>query len=167
MLVFMGRGLHSDVTEAGAVLAQADADFTGWLDSLVVAQGTTTFALGGVNGLGIREFQLDASDNVKFVDVPEQENVELRGPRELTGSIKTTVPLASVYNYETKWRTGAVETIAMVHGSVAGKIVTVNARAQLITPKYARENDQDVVSANVKLVPASLTSDDDISLVLT
>jgi len=167
MLVFMGRGLHTDVTEAGAVLAQADADFTGWLNSIVVAQGTTTFSLGGVAGLGIREFSLEASDNVKFIDVPEQENVELRGPRELTGSIKTTVPLASVYNYETKWRTGSLETFAMVHGATAGSIVTVNGRAQLITPKYAREDEQDVVSTNVKLVPASLSTDDDISLVLT
>jgi hypothetical protein len=167
MLSFMGRGLHTVVSQAGAVLAQADANFAGWLDSQTVAQGTTTFTLGGVGGLGIREFGFEAGDNVKFIDVPEQENVELRGPRAFTGRIKTTVPLAGTYNYETKWKDGSVETFAMVHGATAGRIVTVNGRTQLIQPEYARENDQDVVTCGLKLVPSALTTDDEISIVLT
>jgi hypothetical protein len=55
MLMFKGKGLHTDVSTAGAVLAHADADFTGWNDAKPVASGTTTFTYGGVSGLGIRE----------------------------------------------------------------------------------------------------------------
>lgn len=166
MLVFAGIGLHADVATA-ALLAHADSDFSGWLNPLPVAQGTTTFSLGGVNGLGIREFSLEAADNVKFIDVPEQKNVELRGDRTLSGNIKTTVPLPSTLNYEAKWRVGTVDTFALVHGATAGSITTINGRTQLLEPKYSRDNDQDVVSAGLKLVPSALTTDDDIALVLT
>ncbi len=167
MLVFMGRALHTDVAQAAAVLAQADADFSGWLDSIVVAQGTTTFSFAGVANLGVREFRFEQSDNVKFVDLPGQENVRLVGDRTFTGSFKTTTPLPSVLNYEQKWRTGAVEAFSMVHGTEAGKIVTVNGRAQLTSVAYARENDEDVSSCGTKLAPSSLITDDELSIVLT
>lgn len=167
MLVFMGKGLHTVVTTAAAELAQADADFTGWNDCKPVASGTTTFALGGVTGLGIRELNFDQSDNVKFIDVPEQENVRLLGERAFTGKIKTTTPLPSTLNYEQKWVDGSVVTFAMVHGSTAGLIATINGRTQLIQPDYSREEGDDVASMDTKLVPSSLTTDDDLAIVLT
>lgn len=167
MLAFMGLGLHTDVTKAAAVIAQADADFTGWHNAQTVAQGTTTLTFAGVAGLGIRELKLDQQDNVKFVDLPEQENVEIRGPRLITGNMRFTTQLADVFNAETKWRTGAVETFAMVHGATAGKIVTINGRAQITSVRYPRDNEQDTTDVGLKLVPSTLSTDDEISLVFT
>lgn len=167
MLVFSGKGLHTVVSTAGAVLAHADADFTGWLDAKPVASGTTTFAYGGVSGLGLRELSFQQSDNVKFVDLPEQENVRHLGERVFTGSLKITCPLPSTLNLETKWVAGTVDTWSMVHGGTAGNICTVNGRSQLIDPMYERQDGDDVAGANLKLVPSSLTTDNDLALVLT
>jgi len=167
MLVFTGKGLHTDVAEAAGALAHADADFTGWIDAKPVASGTTTFAYAGVSGLGLREMNFQSSDNVKFVDLPEQENVRLLGERAFTGSLKITNPLPSVLNLETKWRQGTVDVWSMVHDSVAGRIATINGRCQLIDPTYAREEGDDVASANTKLVPSTLVADDDLAIVLT
>lgn len=166
MLVFTGKGLHVDVT-TGAALAQADAVFTNWKDARPVAQGTTTFSLNSITGLGVRAFSIDQSDNVKFVDVPEQENVELRGERIFTGQGKITTPLASTLNLETLWKAATVVPYSVVHGSTPGQIVAVNGRGQVVDPSYAIENDFDVASFNLKHVPSSLVTDDDLAIVLT
>lgn len=167
MLTFTGKGLYVPVDTAGAELAHADADFTGWNDVKPVAQGTTTFSFAGITGLGIRELGFDQSDNVRFIDVPEQENVELVGDRTFTGKLKTTTPLPSALNYETKWTAGTVDVFALVHGATAGKIVTINGRTQILDPAYSRDNGDDVISCGLKLVPSALTTDDDIAIVLT
>lgn len=168
MLVFSFRGLHQDVTTAAA-LAHADADFTNWKDTRPVAQGTTTYTFNSVTGLGIREYTIDQSDNVKFTDVPEQENVELRGERRFTGKAAITCPLPSALNLETLWKAGTLVTSAMVHnvGGAAGSIVTVNARHQVADPSYSRVDDQDVASFTKELAPSSLTTDNDLSIVIT
>lgn len=166
MLVVNGRGLHTDVTTAGAVLAHADANFTGWLDNKPIANATTTFTFNSVSGLGLREYTIDQSDNVKFTDVPEQENVELRGPRIFTGNAKITAPLPSALNLETLWRTAPLVTSTMVHGSTAGNIVTLNARQQVGEPSYSRDDEIDVAAYQLHLRPSSLVTDDEISLVL-
>lgn len=175
MIAFTGKGIHSDVTEAIAPLAHADANFAGWLDSKPVANGATTFSFAGVDDLGIREFTVDQNDTVNFIDVPGQELVRHLGRREFTGQFKITCPLPSVLNLETKWRTGAVEAWSMVHDTAPGRIVTVNGRSQLIDPRYARENagqgggqgGDDVASASHRCVPSSLVADDELALVLT
>lgn len=175
MIVFTGKGIHHDVAEAAAPLAHADADFSGWLDALPVANGTTSFSFAGVSDLGIREFTVDQNDTVNFIDVPGQELVRILGERIFTGTFKITCPKPSDLNLETKWRTAAVSTWSMVHGTAAGKIVTVNGRSQLIDPRYSRENagqgggqgGDDVASANHRCAPSSLTADDELSIVCT
>lgn len=166
MIVVTGRGLHVDVT-TGAALNHAAADFTGWKDSRPVAQGTTTFTFNGVSGLGVSELSIEQSDNVKYLDVPEQENVELRGPRKFTGQAKITTPLPSTLNLETLWKAGTVVTFALGQESTAGKIVTINGRTQVVEPSYSREDDRDVASVNLELVPSTLSTDDELAIVLT
>jgi hypothetical protein len=167
MLVFNGIGLHTVVATAGAELAQADADFTGWLDALPVASGTTAMTLGGVSNLGIRALNFDQSDNVKFVDLPGLNSVRLLGPRKFTGKVQITNPLPSVLNLEQLWVDGTVQTYSMVHDVTAGRIAAVNGRFQLFDPSYDRQDGDDVASANTLLVPSTLSTDDDLSIVLT
>lgn len=166
MLSFTFRGLHQDVTASAAPVA-ADVTWTGWNDSLPIQQGRTTFSLGGV-AMTLRDFSLDSSDNVRFTDVPHQENVELLGARELTGKLKAGTPDVAVFNPETKWRTNEVLVSALVHGvGSAGNIVTINSRGQLGEPSYSRDNDQDLFESGFMLVGSNLGADDDIAIVLT
>jgi len=166
MIVVTGKGLHSDVVD-GAALAHADATFTGWQDSRPVAQGTTAFTLNGVSSLGLREFSIEQSDNVKFFDLPGQELVNLLGERMFTGKTKITTALPSVLNAETLWKAGTQITAAMTHDTVAGRIVTVNLRGQVVDPGYSRDDDQDVTDFSYELNPSSLTTDNDLSIVFT
>jgi hypothetical protein len=162
----MGRGLHQDVTTAAA-LVQADATWTGHNDSRPVAQGTTAFTFDGVSGLGIRQFSFESSDNVRFIDVPEQENVDLVGERAFTGRCRMTTPLPSALNLETAWKAGTKKVFALTHESAAGKIVTINGRTQVVEPNYSRDNEDDVVDFGLELVPSALNTDDELSIVLT
>lgn len=166
MLSFVFKGLHADVTASAAPVA-ADVTWEGWNDSLPIQQGRTTFSLGGV-AMTMRDFSLDSSDNVRFTDVPHQENIELLGARELTGKFKAGVPPIGDFNPETKWRTNEILTSALVHGvGSAGNIVTINSRGQLGEPSYSRDNDQDLFEAGFTLCGSNLGADDDIAIVLT
>lgn len=166
VLSFVFRGLHADVT-ASAAPAPADVNWTGWIDSLPIQQGRTTFSLGGV-AMTMRDYSVDSSDNVRYTDVPHQENVELLGARELTAKIKAGTPDIAVFNPETKWRTNEVLVSALVHEvGTPGRIVTINSRGQLGEPTYSRDNDQDLFEASFTLNGSNLGADDDIAIVLT
>ncbi len=167
MLVINGRGLHVPVT-TGAALAHADAVWTGWYDSKPVANGTTTFEFDSIDGLGLRELSFDQSDNVKFINVPEQIGVNLLGERSFKGNAKFTTPLPSVLSLEDKWVDGDVVTWSMGHDNGgAGLITTINGRTQIVDPTYSRDDEWDVTSAGLELVPSALSTDDDLSIVLT
>lgn len=169
MLVVNGIGLFVPVV-AAAELVHADANFATWKDAKPVANGTSTMSFAGVSDLGIREFSFEQSDNVVFVDVPGQENVTLAGGRTFTGKMKVTTPPIGTLNLEDKWVSGAVSAWSLTHGVLqgAGNIVTVNGRAQVSdAPEYARDNGVDTTSCSLKLVPSTLTNDDDLVIVCT
>lgn len=165
MLTFTGKGLYVAVTTR-ALPAHADATWTGWVDARPIAQGRTTFALNSVN-LPVRDLSIDASDNVLFNDLPHQENVTLRGARTFSGSVKATTPLPSALDLEGLWTGGSVITAALVHGTTAGQIVTVNTKAQYGQPEYGDENGEDVFTQPFDLQPSALNVDDEIAIVLT
>lgn len=166
MLVFTGIALYAEPT-TGAVLAQSDADWTGWLDALVVENGTTTFTFDSISNLGIRQFSFDASDNVRFINVPGQENVDLVGERAYTGKAAITTPLMSSLNLEAIARLGTRKVFTLVHETAAGRIVTVSGRCQVRMPSYSRDRGDDVTSFDMKLVPSALNTDNELSIVLT
>jgi hypothetical protein len=165
MLIFTGKGLYAEVTTA-ALPVHADATFTGWFDARPIAQGRTTFSLNAV-ATTLRELSIEASDNVLFNDLPHQENVTLRGERTFSGSVKASTPLPSALNLEAMWTGGAVVTAALVHGTTAGQIVTLNTKAQYDQPEYGEENGEDIFTQPFSLQPSTLALDDEIALVLT
>ncbi len=175
MMMFRGKAVYADPTESVAELTHADMDITGWLDAKPVAAGTTLFSFAGISGLGLRDFTINQNDTVNFLSVPEQEVTRHIGERTFDGAIKITNPKPSVLNLAAKWRTSALEVFSMTHDTVAGRIATVNGRTQLSSVEYVREKagvgggdgGDDVASANHEMVPSTLTTDDEISLVLT
>ena len=166
-LTFNGRGLHHDVTQAAGVLVHADADWTGWKDADPVSKDTTTFEFDGIAGLGVREFGFEQSDNVKYINVPGQENVQLRGERKFTGNAKFTEPPPNTINFETIWRRKLIKPFSMVHGQTAGDVFTVNGNTQIGAPDYSRDDESDVVGFSTTPIPTSRSSDNELQLVLT
>jgi hypothetical protein len=165
VLTFAGRGLYVPVTTR-ALPAHADATWTGWLDALPIAQGVTTFSFAAT-AVPLRELSLDPSDNVLFNDLPHQENVQLIGPRTFSGKLKITTQLPSTLNLETPWQAGTISTLALVHGTVAGKIVTVNIKVQNGEPDYGDDKGEDVTTVDIDATPSALNLDDEIAIILT
>lgn len=159
------RGLLVPVT-ASAALVPADANFTGWEENRPIAQGRTTFTLGGV-ALTLRELSGDAADNVKFIDLPGQKGVYLRGDASMSGKIKAHVPAIGTYSPEAKWIAGAKEAWSLTHGTTAGSIATLNGLVQLDAPAWSREDEFDVFDSSAFFVGSSLQANDDFSIVLT
>ncbi|MFN3858424.1 MAG: phage tail tube protein [Caulobacter sp.] len=165
MLTFTFLGLYVPVTTR-ALPVHADATFTGWNDANPIAQGRTTFTLGGVN-VPLRELSIEASDNVLFNDLPHQENVTLRGARTFSGQVRGTTPLPSALSLETPWTAGTITTAVVVHETAAGRICTVNLKAQLGQPDYGDDRGEDVFTSALDLTPSALNLDDEFTLVLT
>ncbi len=165
MLVFTFKGLYVPVT-AGASLVAADATFTGWADAKPIAQGRTTFSFGGV-AMPLRDLTLDAGDNITFVDLPHQENVQLLGERAYTGKLKATTPAIGTFNPETAWISRARLALSLVHDVTAGSIITITGGAQVGEPSYSRDKGEDVFEQSLKLLGSTLALSDDLSIVLT
>lgn len=165
MLTFTYRGLYTPVA-AGASLVAADANFTGWNDAKPIAQGRTTFSFGGQT-MPLRDLTLDAADNIKFVDLPHQENVQLLGSRTLSGKIKATTPPIATFNPETAWISRTAQAFSLVHNTTAGSIVTVTGQGQVDEPSYSRDNDEDVFEQNLTLIGTTLAASDDLIIALT
>lgn len=165
MLTFAFKGIKTAVTD-GAVIAQADATWTGWTDADAITQGRTTFTVAGASA-PFRSLSIDPSDNVVFSDRPNQKRVDLVGERIFSGKLKVGTLLPSVLNWETLAEADTVSTLAMVHGSTAGKIITINARFQNGEPSYSDDKGLDVTDVDLTFVPSAISTDDDLSIALT
>lgn len=159
------KGLYSPVA-AGAALVAADADFDDWNEAQPIAQARTTFSFGGVE-MPLRELTAEPTDNIKFVDLPHQENVQLLGERAFNGKIKATMPAVGVFNPETAWRSRERQAFVLTHETAVGKVVTVTGQGQVGEPSYTRDDGEDVFEQSLKLLGSTLAASDDLVIVLT
>ena len=165
MLTFSFKGIKVPVAD-GAVIAHADATWTGWVDADAITQARTTFTVAGASA-PFRSLSIDQSDNVLFSDRPNQKRVDLVGERTFSGKLKCGTLLPSVLNFEALAEADTVSVLSLVHGATAGKIITVNARFQNGEPSYSDDKGLDVTDVDLSLVPSALNVDDDLSIVLT
>jgi hypothetical protein len=162
---FTFRGIYQAVA-AGAALAHADATFTGWKDIAPLSQALTTFTFAGT-AQTLWSLSAQQNDTILFRDLPGQKNVQLTGKRAFTGKMKIKTPPVGTTNLETLCTANTVSTYSLVHGTVAGSIVTLNGRCQNGMPDYADEAGEDVCSVDLKHLSSLLSTDDDLALVLT
>ena len=165
MLTFTFRGIKVPVAD-GAVIAQADATWTGWVDGDEINQARTTFTVAGA-AAPFRSLSIDQSDNIVFSDRPNQKRVDLVGERTFTGKLKCGTLLPSVLNFEVLAEADTISVLSLIHGATAGKIITVNARFQNGQPSYSDDKGLDVTDVDLSLMPSALNTDDDVSIVLT
>lgn len=164
-LTFAYKGLYVPVAARSALVA-SDANFTDWNEAKPIAQGRTTFSFGGVN-MALRELTAEPGDNVRYVDLPHQENVQLQGERAFTGKLKATTPPIGTFNPETAWISRARQTFILGHETAAGSVVTVTGQGQVGEPSYSRDNGEDVFEQSLKLLGSTLAASDDLTIVLT
>lgn len=159
------RGLLTAVAD-GAVIAQADATWTGWNDVDPISQAKTTFSYNAA-AMPLRAISFDQSDNVVFSDRPNQRQVDLAGKREFTGKLKGSSLLPSVLNFEALANANTLASAILTHGNVAGSILTVTAKCQNGMPTYSKDSGLDVTDVDIFPVPSALNLDDQLVLVCT
>ena len=159
------RGILVPVA-ARTPVVPSDADFTDWPTAEPIDHGNTTFELDGVEVV-LRDLSLTGADNVKFIDLPGQKGVFLKGDPSFSGSIKANVPPVDDYNPEAQWLAQSREPFTVVYGTEPGSVVTVSGVAQLDAPSWSKEDEFDVFTSNVFLVGSSESASDDIVIVIT
>lgn len=166
MGVIKMKGLVTDVTTADALVAN-NANWAGWVDAKPITKGRTSFAFAGED-LPFYELALEHNDRAVFKDLPNQENVQLLGPRTITGSVKAGTPLPSDLNLEALASAQTRSTLALVHNvGVAGHILTLNAGFANEKPDYVDEQGEDAFTAALTYLPSAIGGHDSFSLVLT
>jgi len=146
------RGILVPVVARTPVEAD-DADFTDWPTTRPIAHDLTTFAVDS-HDVVLRGLTLNGADNVKFVDLPSQKGVFLKGDPSFSGSLKADVPALADFNPEAVWIAGAIKPFTLTHNTVAGTIVTVNAAAQFDAPSWSKEDGFDAFTSNIFVTTA-------------
>ena len=162
---FLIRGILGPVAQR-AWVTSAEADFADWPTAKPIDHDNTTFELDGEEVV-LRDLTATGADNVKFIDLPGQKAVVLKGPPAPTGSIKANVPLLADFNPELAWRDQSRHEFALTYGTEAGSIVTVSGVVQLDTPAWSKEDEFHVVTSSTFFVGSSDTSSDDLVIVIT
>lgn len=162
---FTFRGILTIVAD-GAVIAPADATWTGHNDVAPVNQANTIFSIGAANP-PLRSLSIDQSDNVAFHDRPNQKTTEISGERTFSGSVKIGSLLPSVLNLEALAKANTLSTMTLTHGVTAGSILTMTLKAQNGMPDYDDDAGIDVTTAPIMPKPSALGLDDQWLLVCT
>lgn len=118
-------GLYRPISDAAV---PANADFAAWRDPLKIDQGRTTFQWGGVT-LPMSSFELTMARPLVFRDIPGY-----RGGRALdrvpTFRLTVDKPSIATVNLYQQVADGTASLVKIVHGTVAGDIVELQAYCQ-------------------------------------
>lgn len=159
------------VTFKGLFVLPADAarptvDLAAWKDPKVASKANTpTFTIGGV-ALAMRTFKLDRGAKVEGDFLIGEEEVLIT---EGNASLETTVkaPTLTAFNpFQMALDTSAV-AVQLVHGTTAGRRVTIDVpNAQMQRPQ-GMENVKNRVNWPLRLVPRPTIGNDDFTITLT
>ncbi len=146
-------------------VADIAPNFTGWARARPITfANTPTVTLHGLASV-YKSFAYDHKNQVEHFDNPGEEMVEIVD-RKPDGQISLLAPAISVKDYFTTARSDTTGALLVVHGLVAGSIVTFNAPVtQLLQPKYGEDKGRAMLEANLSFVRNA--GDDEMSLVFT
>lgn len=146
-------------------IADIVPDFTGWQRARPVTfANTPTITLHGITA-PYKSFSYDHKNTVEHFDNPGEEMVEIVD-RKPDGQISLLAPAISAKDYFTTARSDTLGAMTVVHGTVAGSIVTFSApRVQLLQPKYGEDKGRAMLEANLSFVRD--VGDDEMSLAFT
>lgn len=163
---FNFTGLYNEPTSTvPANAGLSDAVFTAFIKPLAVNDtNTTAVTLSGTN-LIMESLSVDVANDIQYRNVVGDEKV-LLVDRAVTGSVTFEAPALSGKNWFTHALADGTGALQIVHGTVAGNIITIDAPAvQLTEPSYGESQGVVTLSANLRLVPNA--GDDEIKITNT
>lgn len=140
-------------------------DFTGFTTPRAVTfDHTPTVSLHALASV-YKNFSYDHGNDVQYFNNPGEEFVDIVD-RKPAGSISLLAPALSAKNYFTTAKADTTGAISLVHGMVAGNIVTFAApRTQILEPKYGDDKGRVMLDANLAFIYDA--GDDEMSLAFT
>jgi len=142
-----------------ASVADPAIDWSAFQKPLHVSNANTpTFSLHGQN-LNLSSLEINSNIEVIHRDLVGLEEIAITD-RQVKAKIKFEAPVLSSFNVFTVAKSNALGVMQIVHGTVAGNIVQVDApKVQIINPTYSEEDKQTMIEADLIFVPN--TGDDE------
>lgn len=152
------QGLHVDPT----TVALPAAVFTAFKDPLPVSNvNTPTFTLHGTASI-LRSLTLDLAQTVVHQDLIGAEDIQITG-RNPRGSVVMRMPPLATKDWFAAGKAETLGALQLIHGTVAGAIVQIDAPAiQLINPR--RNIVDDVVFIEADLNITEVAGDDELKI---
>lgn len=153
---FSYTGLFNAVTD---VVLPA-AVYTGFVTPLAVNKANTpTFALHGIAAV-MKGLTLDIANEVVYRNLVNYEGVD-NVDRQPGGSVEFEATDMATKNWFTVTKDKTPGAINLVHGSVAGNIIQIQAPNVLVgTPKYGDDSGVVMLTANLELMPSGAGNDE-------
>lgn len=121
MLHFTLTGMWVDP----AAGADPTPDFSAFQEPVAVSNAATSFTIHGNTSI-LHELKLDAKLTVTHRDLPNQENVIIAG-RDVGGDCTIDDPGLAAYNWPLMIKQNTQDALQLIHGTIAGNIVQVDA----------------------------------------
>ncbi|MEA3018403.1 MAG: hypothetical protein QOI38_3125 [Sphingomonadales bacterium] len=145
MIGLLSAGVGVDATVPGGA-----PDFTRWKDPLEVNTANTDFLLDG-HALILQSLTIDANKDVKPRNLVGANYVNL-GDHALTGRIRGEAPSIAAKNHFTLLDSGAEMVMQLIHGTVAGNIVQLDAaHVQVLDIDRSEEDDKLMLDISIGL----------------
>jgi hypothetical protein len=159
-------------TFMGSYVAPADAtpltpNFTDWKVPLGPnSLNTATVALHGID-VCMESFSLDMGNQTTFRDLPGCDPKALITNRQPSGTMAFEMTNVATYAWVEAARLHTVDDLKIIHGSGAGKIITIDAPAVSFNPPSFNDSDGIMMCSMPLVFEPTSAGDDEIVLTYT
>lgn len=155
MVRYSYMGLYGGITD----VALPTPTLTGFQKPLAVTKANTTFTLHGY-AAPLADLSIVLGNAMSYVNLPNQEEVRFID-RKSRGSVTIELPTIAAKDYFTAIRAETLGALALVHGTVAGNKVLVNApNVQLTNPRYSEGDGVAMLAMEMELQHSAAGNDE-------
>lgn len=151
--------LAEEAAPGAAVLA-------GVTDPVIASSENTTFTLDGF-AAPLRRMQMAANADLQFRSLIGPQDRVIYRDRSWSGTIVIEVPNLAAKDYFAKVRPGTTMASQLVHGSVAGNIVTITHPALQVTGNVELAEEQGALMATFPVTAQPVAGNDEVRFVAT
>lgn len=148
-------GLYGGITD----VALPTPTLTGFQTPLTVNKANTTFTLHGY-AAPLANLSIDLGNVIGYKNRPNQEVVRFTD-RKTRGSVTIELPTIAVKDFFTIARNTTFGALALVHGTVAGNKVLIDAaNVQLTNPSYTEAEGVAMLTMGMEIRPSAAGNDE-------
>lgn len=147
----------------GDILAEAvppAVNLTAWKKPVPVNHANTAMPILHGHSAPMYAFSLNVGNKVGYIDLPGEQFVSIQD-RESSGSITLVDPTLGDWNYYASVRDVVLGGMSVIHGTVPGNIVAIEAvAAQVSKPRYENKDGDVALSLDLTMLPTDAGNDE-------